>query len=138
MSTPEQVAADLANLAATVRDSAHRAVVYHGALLQSAVKRNASQPRTNPRPSSSPEGPRLLNGDYNRSIDRATERAAGRSIVRVGTNAIQGRRLEFGFTGVDSAGRNVDQRPYPHFGPALDEIAPGFEADVQALTVPPR
>ena len=138
MSTPAQVAADLAALATATRGAVHAVVVRHGAILHTAVKRHASQPRTNPRPAESPEGPRLLTGAYNRSINRQTTRTPSRSIVQVGTNAEQGPRLEHGFHGVDSLGRNVDQQPYPHFGPALDEIAPAFVAEVTAAARPTR
>lgn len=127
VTTPAQLAADLRGLAEGLADRAHKAVVTGGALLQSAVKRNAAEPRTNERPSTSPEGPRLLTGHYNRSISRLTTRSASGSRTQVGTNAPQALRLEVGFQGVDAAGRTVDQRAYPHFGPGFDEVAPVFQ-----------
>lgn len=129
--------ADLAAWSTYTRDAVHNTVVTYGALLQTAVKRHASQPRTNPRPSSSPEGPRHLLGTYNRSINRRTTRRANTSTVEVGTNAVQGARLEFGFQGVDAKGRNVNQRAYPHFAPALDEVQPAFEEAVAQVLPPP-
>lgn len=137
MSTPTEVAADLAAWARYTADRTHQVVVQYGALLQTAVKRHASQPRTNPRPSETVEGPRLLNGDYNRSITRQTKRNASRSVSTVSTNKVQGPRLEFGFVGTDSLGRNVNARPYPHFGPGLDEIGPQFEAEIAGVLAPP-
>lgn len=133
-----EVASDLAQLAITANMRAHGVVVAHGALLKTAVKRRAAEPRTNPRPSSSPEGPRLLTGDYSRSITRANTRTAKTSETVVGTNKAQGPRLEFGFRGTDSRGRTVNQRAYPHFGPALDEIAPAFLAALEAIAAPLR
>ena len=137
MSTAAEVAADMAAWASYTRQRVHEVVRDHGALLQSAVKRHASQPRTNPRPSATPEGPRLLTGDYNRSITRLTTRRATTTTSAVGTNKIQGPRLEFGFTGVDALGRTVNARPYPHFGPGLDEISPQFEAEIAGVLAPP-
>lgn len=140
-SNADSVAADMAAWATFTRDAVHKTVVTFGALLQTNVKRRASEARTNPRPSPNIEGPRLLTGNYNRSINRRTTRFAGRSISEVGTNAVQGPRLEMGFDGVDSAGRTVHQQPYPHFGPGLDDTAPAFAAaldGVLAAAIAPR
>ena len=126
MSTPAQVAADLANLAAETSGRVHLAVVETGAKLLAKVRSNASG-----RP-----GPEAPTGNYRRSINRLTTRTATASQASVGTNAPQGRRLEFGFVGTDSLGRNYAQPAYPHFGPALDEIAPGFEKAVRAAGLP--
>jgi hypothetical protein len=40
----------------------------------------------------------------------------------IGTDLPYGRRLEFGFTGTDSLGRNYAQPPFPHVQPALGFI----------------
>lgn len=92
------------------------AVAHHGLRLQSMVKRNASLPR------SGPPGPRLQTGDYVRSMYLHV----GVLVAEVGTNKPQARRLEFGFTGMDALGRNYDQPPYPHFGPAIAAIEEPF------------
>lgn len=136
-SNAHKVAADLAAWSTYTADATHNTVTHHGALLQTAIKRNASEARTNPRPSPSPEGPRALTGDYRGSITRQTTRLARRTICVVGTNKVQGPRLELGFDGIDAAGRTVHAQPYPHFGPGLDEIAPGFEADLNRILPPP-
>lgn len=92
-------------------------VTHHGMLLLSAVKAHAAG-----RP-----GPRMITGDYNRSIALDVVRGAdGSHTARIGTSKVQGARLEFGFFGVDSRGRNYHQSAYPHFGPAFDQIAPQF------------
>lgn len=96
-------------------------MVHHGQLLRTRVMAKASG-----RP-----GPNTVTGDYRRSISMSVESTPGSTTVIVGTNAPQGRRLEFGFNGVDSLGRSYNQPPFPHFGPALDEIIPGL---VEALT----
>lgn len=137
MSTPTEVATDLAAWARYTRDRVHQVVVMHGALLQTNVKRHANQPRTNPRPSANVEGPRLLTGDYNRSINRRTERRANTTRAEVGSSAPQAARLENGFNGVDSLGRNYSQQPYPHFAPGLEDTEPGFIADLEQVLAPP-
>lgn len=115
------VGASLAKDAAGLGPRLSKVVRHHGRLAQTRVKARASG-----RP-----GPNAPTGDYRRSIDyRMVSSAGGIFVAAVGTNSPQGRRLEFGFTGVDSLGRYYDQPPYPHFGPALDETEPGF---VEAL-----
>ena len=71
MSTPNQVAADLAGMIAAARIAAHKTVVTFGARLQASVKRNASG-----RP-----GPNAPTGDYRRSINRRTTMRATVSIA---------------------------------------------------------
>lgn len=51
----------------------------------------------------------------------------GSATVLVGTVAPQAMRLELGFVGTDSLGRNYNQPPFPHWGPASDELEPLFE-----------
>lgn len=73
-------------------------------------------------------GPNAPTGDYRRSWNAQILRESpGYCVVAVGTNAPQGRRLEFGFHGADSLGRVYNQPPYPHVGPAMNEIVPAFE-----------
>ncbi len=128
MSSPLEVAADLAALAVATQGRVHRATIAWTAELQAAVQRNASG-----RP-----GPNVITGHYRRSINRRTEKRVDGSVGQVGTDAPQARRLEFGFSGTDSLGRVYDQPPFPHFGPALDEVGPKFEAAIAAITAPPR
>lgn len=136
VATPAQLAADLRGLAEAATDRVHKAVVAAGALLQTNIKRRANEPRTAPRPSTSPEGPRLLTGNYSRSINRQTTRTATASRTQTGTNAVQAMRLEVGFVGVDSLGRTINQRAYPHFSPGFDETAPVFEEQVTEAIKP--
>lgn len=46
----------------------------------------------------------------------------------VGTNVDYAKRLEYGFTGTDSAGRNVDQAPRPFLRPGLADNLPAIRA----------
>lgn len=127
-SSAAQVAGDLATLAAAISGAVHQTTVRYTAELQAAVQRNASG-----RP-----GPNVITGNYRRSVNRRTEKRVGGSIGQVGTNAPQGRRLEHGFVGTDARGRTYNQPPRPHFGPALDEVAPKYEAAIAALGTPIR
>lgn len=125
MSTPNQVAADLAALGVAVRGAAHAVVVAHGAMLQAEVKREAAQPRTHIRPHvGEPEGPRLLTGSYNRSITTHTTQDAHESTVTVGTVDPRGPWLELGTTRM---------QPYPHFSVGLEKVRPRFEAAMAAV-----
>jgi len=137
-SNAPEVAASLRALPVAVAARVERVVVEHGALLQAAVKRRANTPRTAHRPGApgGKDGPRLLTGDYNRSISRQTTVTRTRARAEVGTNKPQGRRLELGFHGTDSLGRRYEQRAYPHFGPALAEVAPKFRRAVAAAAQP--
>jgi hypothetical protein len=128
VSTPTQVAADLAALALATQRKVHTATIAFTAELQAAVQRNASG-----RP-----GPNVITGHYRRSINRRTEKRVDGSVGQVGTDAPQARRLEFGFRGTDSRGRSYDQPAFPHFGPALDEVAPKFEAAIAEIATPPK
>lgn len=74
-------------------------------------------------------GPRVITGGYRRSIVGQVTAVEGPRVVgQIGTNDIRARRLEYGFVGPDSLGRNYNQPPYPHFGPAEDGIAAFLEA----------
>lgn len=49
-------------------------------------------------------------------------------VGRVGTNVIYARRLELGFVGTDSLGRNYDQAPRPFLRPGLRNREPDVMA----------
>lgn len=126
MSTPQRVAADIADLGVEAAAKAHTITVKWTAALQRQVQLNASG-----RP-----GPNAPTGNYRRSINRRTVKLLRSSYGEVGTNMPQGRRLEHGFSGTDSLGRSYDQPAYPHFGPAIDFVGPGYEAAMAAAGVP--
>lgn len=98
-------------------------VRYYGHLMNTRIKAHASG-----RP-----GPNAPTGDYRRSWVHVVTKEGDTTISTNGTNKPQGRRLEFGFTGTDSLGRTYDQPPYPHVGPAFDEIGPEFVDAAQKL-----
>lgn len=99
----------------------NRLVRHHGQILRTKVMAKASG-----RP-----GPNIVTGDYRRSWQL---QISGSHAI-VGTNAPQGRRLEQGFYGMDSLGRVYSQPPYPHAGPAFDEMVGGFIADMERLAM---
>lgn len=98
-------------------------VKHHGMLLRTRVMAKASG-----RP-----GPRSITGDYRRSWQNVYSGGAGQYSSQTGTNAVQARRLEYGFHGMDSIGRTYNQPPFPHARPAFDETTPGFIAGGEAL-----
>lgn len=98
-------------------------VARHGVILQSRVQANASG-----RP-----GPNAPTGDYRRSITLSVLYTGKTIEARVGTNKVQGPRLEMGFEGEDSLGRSYHQPAYPHFGPGADQVRPGFITEVAEL-----
>ena len=57
------------------------------------------------------------------------------STAVVGTDKPYGRRLEWGFVGIDSLGRSVHQRPRPHVGPALAVVEPIWVEAIFNLTL---
>jgi len=114
------VGAEFTAAAVAADSSVRKTIAHHAMLLQTKVKSKASG-----RP-----GPRAVTGDYRRSISRRVSTHGPMTVGQVGTNSPQGRRLEMGFTGTDSLGRYYDQPPYPHFGPALDEIQKPFLGDL--------
>lgn len=128
MSSANKVAADLLGLALMQAEKAHGIVVRNGAKLQTQAKANASG-----RP-----GPNAPTGDFRRSINRRTTKTVKSSETEVGSSQVQARRLEYGFVGQDSLGRNYNQPAYPSLGPALDTVAPGFIAEMEVLGVPGR
>lgn len=99
----------------------------YGQLMLTAVKGRASG-----RP-----GPRMITGDYNRSITLIITATAGSISASIGTNSPQGPRLEYGFAsgispqgGVDILGRHFEQPPFPHFGPAFDQVSSAYRAEM--------
>lgn len=97
-------------LSAAQIDAALALTVYRtGAMVRTRVRAYASG-----RP-----GPRVQTGDYRRSIAQTNGRQGAVPVAFVFTNSPQGRRLEYGFNGIDSAGRRFRQPPYPHWRPAL-------------------
>jgi hypothetical protein len=107
-------------------ENALAVITEQSALLETAVKSHASG-----RP-----GPRAVTGDYRRSITTAIYVSPDRSgiLAVVGTNKPQGRRLEYGFIGVDALGRHYNQPPYPHFRPAIVERHEPFLEAVRKIT----
>lgn len=115
----------------------HGTTAKHGRLLQTRVRANASgrtgvtYTPTDGGPSGE-IGPSFQSGDYRRSIGLQTGGGTTDPYAEVGSSAPQARRLEFGFVGRDSLGRHYDQPPYPHFRPALDEVAPKYAQAIEA------
>lgn len=94
-----------------------------GIHLRDAVKKkiNRGNP-TGASPSLPGEPPKKVSGRLFNSITTSEPfELEDEIVVEVGTNVIYARRLEFGFTGTDAAGRNVKQAARPYLRPTLQE-----------------
>ncbi|MEU1327251.1 HK97 gp10 family phage protein [Streptomyces microflavus] len=111
--TPDELADRLDRAATRVGPAIQRAVRHTGELGRARIRGNASG-----RP-----GPNVITGAYRNSWETHNRRLPYGAMCTIGTNAPQGRRLEFGFMGMtDSLGRTYHQPPFPHVGPAIDFI----------------
>lgn len=71
-------------------------------------------------PSAPGEPPRKVTARLFNSIFGKVIRQGSQILGVVGTNVIYGRRLELGFVGKDSAGRQINQAPRPFIRPAFE------------------
>lgn len=110
--TPDELADKLEHAATRIGPAIARGVEHAGTLGQARIRGNASG-----RP-----GPNVITGAYRNSWQTHTRRIPYGAICTLATDAPQGRRLEFGFVGVDSLGRHYNQPPFPHVQPALPFI----------------
>jgi len=67
-------------------------------------------------------GPRVITGDFRRSIVGDFEASGDGALGQIGSNAAQAARLELGFVGTDVLGRRYNQPPYPYLGPSVPEV----------------
>lgn len=113
--TPDELANRLDQSADRIGPAIQRKMRHVGTLGKAMIQRNASG-----RP-----GPNIINSEvpnYHDSWQSPTRAIPYGAQCTLGTQKPQGRRLEFGFTGVDSIGRYYDQAPFPHVGPAIPAI----------------
>lgn len=118
--TPDQLAARLDQAADNLGPAIRRKVEHAGELGRALIRGNASG-----RP-----GPNIITGQYWASWRTVTRALPYGAQCTIGTDRPQGRRLEFGFTGVDSIGRSYDQPPFPHVGPAIPAIGAALREGV--------
>ena len=118
----DELSASLRLAATRIQPRINQLTRFHAQLLTTRVMANASG-----RP-----GPNAPTGDYRRSWNAQYHKEGDQLVADVGTNRPQGRRLEFGFHGVDSLGRFYNQPPYPHVWPAVEAIAPMYQKSVEA------
>lgn len=121
-SNVDRLAADLMAVGTRLSKIGPPIVRENGRKLQEMVRDNASG-----RP-----GPEVITGAYRESIKYRPRRVSRGFAAEVYSDAPQAMRLEYGFVGVDSQGRNYSQPPFPHFRPALDEIEPDFYDAISA------
>lgn len=75
---------------------------------------------------SGPPGPSRVSGQYVERFKVTHNRFGSGFVLKASNNSPQAARLEYGFYGTDSRGRNVSQAPRPHFRPALIETQEWF------------
>jgi hypothetical protein len=110
--TPDELADRLERAADRIGPAIARGVQHTGVLGKARISGNASG-----RP-----GPNVITGAYRNSWQTENRHIPYGAECTIGTNAPQGRRLEFGFVGTDSLGRSYNQPPFPHVQPALPYI----------------
>lgn len=121
--TPDELADRLEAAADQLGDAITRRVQHTAELGRGMIRANATG-----RP-----GPNVITGKYRSSWETVTRHIAVGAQVTIGTNAPQGRRLEFGFWDMtDSIGRHFFQPPYPHVGPAVPRMETMLQAQMRA------
>ena len=123
----------LTDIIARVEKAAERSVSQCIFLVERNVKQNfvGQHPPGTPRPKTSLTGPYKVTGNLVRSV-RPDPSAPVRTSVGVYEQsiyprAVYSRRIELGFKGTDSLGRNYNQPAYPYFRPGVDDSIPDFE-----------
>lgn len=121
--TPDELADRLEAAADNLGPAITRRVQHTAELGRGMIRANATG-----RP-----GPNVITGKYRSSWETVTRRIAVGAQVTIGTNAPQGRRLEFGFWDMtDSIGRHFFQPPYPHVGPAVPRMETMLQEQMRA------
>lgn len=125
--TPRSVAADITRLGKRALNGTKAAVRGSGIVTLRDVKQRANRSRNLPSVPGLP--PRHQTGDYNASMGASPIIEEGPVVaVSVGTNKVQARRLELGFS---APGNHT--YPHPHFGPALEVGGRDLEARMAAM-----
>lgn len=119
--TPDELAGRLEHAAVKIGPAIQRGMAHTGEMGVARIRGNASG-----RP-----GPNVITGAYRNSWRAETRGLPHGAMCTIGTDAPQGRRLEFGFTGTDSLGRNYNQPPFPHVQPALGYIGQTLMAQMR-------
>ncbi|MFI2620391.1 HK97 gp10 family phage protein [Streptomyces sp. NPDC018584] len=116
---------DLDELAGRLEQSADRVgpEINRTVQQQARLARALIRERASGRP-----GPNIITGQYVASWRIEPFGVPHGGGATVGTDAPQGRRLEYGFYDMtDSLGRHFFQVPRPHVEPAVNELSPEYE-----------
>lgn len=120
--TPDELADRFDHAAMKIGPAIQKAVKHTGALGAARIRGHASG-----RP-----GPNVITDDYRGSWQPTpVRRLPHGAMCTLGTDRPQGRRLEFGFVGIDAIGRHYDQPPFPHVQPALPFIEQTLRASMR-------
>lgn len=111
--TPDELADRFDRAAAKIGPAIEKGVRHTGVLGAARIRGFASG-----RP-----GPNVITDDYRGSWKPDdTRRLPHGATCTLGTDRVQGPRLEWGFVGIDAIGRHYNQPPFPHVQPALPFI----------------
>lgn len=114
----EELAGRLERAADRVGPETNRTVQQQARLLRALIMENASG-----RP-----GPNVITDQYRPSWKREPFAIPDGGGAEVGTRKPQGRRLEYGYMNMyDSLGRFFQQPPFPHAGPAVNELSTQYQ-----------
>lgn len=102
--------AELSSLLHSTHGMVARDLAVRAIRVESAAKQNATG-----RP-----GPNVVTDRLRSSITWALGSDLASVYADIGSAVVYARRIELGFTGVDSLGRYYDQPAYPYLRPALD------------------
>jgi hypothetical protein len=81
--------------------------------------------------SSGRPGPEVITGAYNAAyVVELVDDGMG---VGADNPSPQSNRLEYGFVGQDSLGRNYHQPPFPHFRPTFDKAGPLYTKEISEV-----
>lgn len=108
----DRIAVEISGSFGNTEQAVQKAVHQGGLLIETSIKAHASG-----RP-----GPNAITGHYRGSWTTVTIKDGTGYIARVGTNAPQARRLEYGYRGPDILGRTFNQPPYPHMKPGVQAV----------------
>lgn len=105
-------------------EQANRDIVAESAaLVENRIKSNFQGSHRRGEPHTGGDKPNVVTGTLRRGVRHTPivrDGVAG-AMTTLGPTSVYGRRVELGFVGTDSRGRNYHQPPYAYFGPGVDE-----------------
>ena len=111
-------------------DAASSTIVDQGSMMiVRAAQANFSGTHAKDEPHVGGNKPNIVTGDLRRSImaDSVTRLSFANYSVTIAPRMVYGRRVELGFVGADSLGRNYNTPGYPYFMPGVHAVLPDLQ-----------